>query len=165
MSKDFNTVKTEVKRWRNFTFDGQVYDLSHLDIHWIEYPDDTDDNNPPYRFIVTYSSHCFTKDSDDLTSEESELLMYHDNKKKESRPFNFERYHLSKQLPSIIQSLSEKKTLVCHAGYGNFATVKVLDSTGIEVDYFVVFNVFWETKRMRLHVKSAYPKDDHIAIL
>jgi hypothetical protein len=37
-----------------------------------------------------------------------------------------------------------------------------LDSTGIEVDYFVVFNVFWETKRMRLHVKSAYPKDDHI---
>jgi len=42
--------------------------------------------------------------------------------------FNFERYELSKQLPSIIKSLSEKTTLVCHAGYGNFATVKVLNS-------------------------------------
>jgi|694.fasta_scaffold15315_2 hypothetical protein len=27
MGKNFNTVKTEVKHWRNFTFNGQVYDL------------------------------------------------------------------------------------------------------------------------------------------
>jgi len=33
MGKHFNTVKTEVKHWRNFTFNSQVYDLSHLDIH------------------------------------------------------------------------------------------------------------------------------------
>ena len=40
MGQNFNTVKTEVKRWRNFTFNGQVYDLSHLDVHWVEYTDD-----------------------------------------------------------------------------------------------------------------------------
>lgn len=161
MGKNFNTVKTEVKHWRNFTFNGQVYDLSHLDVHWVEYTDDTDENNPfTYRFIVTYSSHCFTKESDELSSEESNLLMY--NALRESRPFNFERYNLSKHLPSIIKSLGEKTTLVCHAGYGNFATVKILDSNGIEVDYFVVFTVFRESKKLRLHVESAYPKYDGI---
>ncbi|MFM6592190.1 MAG: heat-shock protein [Dolichospermum sp.] len=163
MSKDFNTVKTEVKRWRNFTFNGQVYDLSHLDVHRVEYTDETDENNPfTYRFIVTYSSHCFTEKSEDLTSEELELLMYHDLNKKESRPFNFERYHLSRQLPSIIKSLADKTTLVCHAGYKKYASVKVLDSNGIEVDYFVVFTVFRESKKLRLHIQSAYPKYDGI---
>lgn len=163
MSKDFNTVKTEVKRWRNFTFDGQVYDLSHLDVHRVEYTDDTDENNPfTYRFIVTYSSHCFTEESKDLTREESELLMYPDLIKKESRQFNFERYHLSKQLPNIIKSLADKTTLVCHAGYKKYASVKVLNSDGIKVDYFVVFIVFSESKKLRLHVQSAYHKYDGI---
>lgn len=163
MSKDFNTVKTEVKRWRNFAFNGQIYDLSHLDVHRVEYTDETDENNPfTYRFIVTYSSHCFTGKSEDLTSEESELLMYHDLNKKESRPFNFKRYYLSKQLPDIIKLLADKTTFVCHAGHKNYASVKVLDSNGIKVDYFVVFKVFKECKKLRLHVLSAYPLDDDI---
>jgi hypothetical protein len=46
--------------------------------------------------------------------------------------------------------------LVCHAGYGSFATVKVLDRSGNEIDYFVPFVVFKE-KKLRLHVQSAYP--------
>jgi hypothetical protein len=81
---------------------------------------------------------------------------------RESRPFNFERYELSKQLPSIINLLGNKETLVCHAGYGNFATVKVLDSNGSEVSYFVPFAVFKENKKLRLHVQSAYPKYEGI---
>jgi len=56
----------------------------------------------------------------------------------------------------------KKTTLVCHAGYGNFATVKILDSNGIEINYFVVFNVFRENKKLRLHIQSAYPKYDGI---
>ncbi|MFM6311187.1 MAG: heat-shock protein, partial [Dolichospermum sp.] len=40
--------------------------------------------------------------------------------------------------------------------------VKVLDSNGIEVDYFVVFTVFRESKKLRLHIQSAYPKYDGI---
>jgi hypothetical protein len=76
---------------------------------------------------------------------------------RESRHFNTERYYLSQELPGIILSPSQKTTLVCHAGYGKFASVKVLDSNGVEIDYFVVFTVFKESKKLRLHVQSAYP--------
>ena len=75
---------------------------------------------------------------------------------RESRAFNFERYELSKQLPNIIKSLGDKETLVCHAGYGKFATVRIVDSNGIEANYFVPFAVFKESKKLRLHVQSAY---------
>ena len=78
------------------------------------------------------------------------------NGPRESRTFNFERYQLLKQLPSIVKSLGEKETLVCHAGYGKFAIVKVFDSNGIEVEYFVAFAAFRESKRLRF-IHSAYP--------
>ncbi|BAY23742.1 heat shock protein C [Calothrix sp. NIES-2100] len=161
MSNNFNTVKTEVIRWRNFSYNGTVYDLSHLDAHWVEYLDDRDEKNLiTYRFIVTYGSHCFTKESDEFSSEELELLMY--KAPRESRPFHFERYNLSKHLPSIIKSLCDKATLVCHGGHKSYAAVKMLDSKGTLVDYFVSFKVFPESKKLRLHVMSAYPKYEGI---
>ncbi len=161
MVERFNTVKTEVINWRDFTLNSEIYDLSHLNAHSVEYLDNRDENNLiPYKFIVTYGLHCFTKELQELTEEESQLLMY--NAPRESRPFNFERYYLSKQLPEIIKALGKSTTLVCHAGYGNYAIVKVVDSEGVEVDYFVVFRVFKESKKLRLHVTSAYPKDEGI---
>jgi hypothetical protein len=93
-----------------------------------------------YKFIVTYSFHCFAKDSEGLSEEESQLLMY--QAPRDSRPFNFERYELSNHLPMIIDALGKKETLVCHAGYGSFAAVKVLDRSGNEIDYFISFVVF-----------------------
>jgi hypothetical protein len=156
----FNTVE-EVTNWRNFTLDGKIYDLSHLNAHWVEYVDTRDEEKPiTYKFIVTYGLHCFAKDSEELSTEKSQLLMY--NAPRESRPFNFERYEPSKQLPTIINSLGNRETLVCHAGYGKFATVKVLDSNGSEVNYFVPFAVFKESKKLRLHVQSAYPRYEGI---
>lgn len=99
----FKTVK-EVISWKNFILDGEIYDLSHLNADWVEYLDKRDEKNIiTYKFIVTYGLHCFTKDSDDISSEQSQLLMY--NGPRESRTFNFERYQLSKQLPSIVKSL------------------------------------------------------------
>lgn len=152
---NFKTVK-EVASWQNFVRNGEALDLSHLNAHWVEYLDKRDENQPiSYKFIVTYGLHCFTKQLDDISSEGSEVLMY--NAPRESRLFNIERYTLSKQLPSIIKSLGDRETLVCHAGYGNFATVKVLEYKDIQVDYFVVFAAFRESKKLRLHIVSAYP--------
>jgi len=152
----FATVR-EVTQWRNFILDGMVYDLSHLDAQWVEYLDTRNPDKPmTYRFIVTYGLHCFTKEVEGMSREESQRLMY--NAPRESRPFNFERYELSKNLPNIIKSLGNKETLVCHAGYNDYAVVKVLNSNGCEVDYFVPFAVFRESKKLRLHIKSAYPK-------
>ncbi len=156
MGQKFNTVD-EITSWKNFTLDDQVYDLSHLDAHWVEYLDDRDENSQiTYKFIVTYGFHCFTKESDN----QSFVSLYH--APKESRHFNIERYHLSKYLPDIIEKLAEKTSLVVHAGYGNYATVRVLDSNNIEIEYYVVFKVFREKKKLRLHVLSAYPKDEGI---
>ena len=31
--------RQEVLRWKSFVLNGQVYDLSHLDAHWVEYQD------------------------------------------------------------------------------------------------------------------------------
>ena len=146
----------EVKNWRNFILDGNIYDLSHINAQCIEYLDKRDANKPiTYSFIVTYGSHCFTKDVEGNSREESQRLMYY--APKESRPFNFERYELSKQLPSIIASLGNQETLVCHAGHGKYAVVRLLDSNGYKVDYFIPFAVFRESKKLRLHIQSAYP--------
>ena len=55
--------------------------------------------------------------------------------------------------------MGETDTLVFFAGYGNFATVKVIDFEGVKTDYFVVFAVFRENKTLRIHVVSAYPRE------
>jgi hypothetical protein len=154
----FNTV-SEVTSWREFTFNNTTYDLSHLNAKWVEYIDNRNIEKPVvYKFIVTYSFHCFAKDSGNLPEEELKLLIY--KTPKESRPFNIERYELSKQLPNIISSLGSKEILVCHGGHGNFAALKTLDANGNEVYYYVSFKVFREEKKLRLHVLSAYPLNE-----
>lgn len=137
----------EVEKWRSFSIDGQTYDLSHLDADEVEYKDE---DSKIYKFFVTYGLHCFTEDIEDNSNREK--LMYHGLR--ESRAFNFKRYELSKQLPSIIKSLGEKGTLVCHAAHGNYAVVKTNEEN---LDYFVVFKVFRYRKKLRIHVASAYP--------
>jgi hypothetical protein len=156
----FNTVQ-EVTAWKDFVLDEQTYDLSHLKAHWAEYLDRRNAEKPiTYRFIVTYGLHCFTKGSEALSPEDSRKLMY--KAPRESREFNFERYELSKLLPSIVQSLGDKETFVAHAGHGQYATVKIVNAEGCEVDYFVPFSVFRETKKLRLHVRSAYTRPEGI---
>jgi hypothetical protein len=54
MGQNFNTVSTEVTRWKSFSLESDVYDLSHLNSHHAEYLDDQNANNPiTYKFIVT----------------------------------------------------------------------------------------------------------------
>lgn len=157
---NFNTVSA-VTRWRDFLLDGTIYDLSHLNAQHIEYLDPKDVNKPiVYRFIVTYGLHCFTKELEGQSAEQIQRLMYHGPR--ESRPFNFERYELSKYLPAIVESLGSQETLVCHAGYGSYAAVKISDASGNEINYFVPFVAFREKKRLRLHVQSAYPRPEGI---
>ncbi len=148
----FNTVQ-EITHWRPFTDNNTVYDLSHLNVAWIEYTDHQ--NNQTYRFIVTYGLHCFTKDTEVLSIKEKEALMYHTPR--ESRPFNLQRYQLSKQLPQIVESFGKPDVLVCHAGYGNYAVVSLESLDGKARHYFVVFKAFREMKKLRLHIISAYP--------
>ena len=59
--KHFNTVEETIS-WRNFKLGDRIYDLSHLDAHETEYIESRKDgSSTTYRYIVTYSFHCFTK--------------------------------------------------------------------------------------------------------
>ncbi|MGZ4865097.1 MAG: heat-shock protein [Halobacteriota archaeon] len=147
----FNTVK-EIISWRPFEYGEQVYDLSHLDAHLAEY---TDKQGIKYKYIVTYSFHCFAKDDPSLSEEESNLLLY--KTRKENRHFNFERYELSKYLPTIILSLGSGSAACFHGGYDRFVRYEVKDDMGNTINYFIVFKSFRENKRLRLHIESAYP--------
>lgn len=147
---------SEVQKWKNFLHpDGEIRDLSFFDAHEVTYIQSAVGKpDREYRFYVTYSFHCFCKDYSSLTSDERVALMYH--APKESRPFCDRRYALARQfLRDIIQTLGVRK--VMHAGYGSYAAVEVQLDNGETGFYYVVFDVFREKKKFRLHVTSAYP--------
>lgn len=153
MSKKFSTVE-EQQCWVAFEYDGASYDLTHLDVHSVNYAFEDGTN---YNFIVTYSCHVFAKEDPSLSTQEHEDLMYH--AARESRPFNFKRYELSKQLRNIIENLHH--SFCFHSGgRGSYATIKITTHDGEEVDYMVPFKAFREKKKFRLHVTSAYPLDE-----
>lgn len=160
MSKS-NYLGTEIKSWKDFVFNKVTYSLSHLDSHIFEVTDERKpDNIIEYKIHVTYGFHCFAKDEENLTEADRVKLNY--DAPRESRPFNFRRYELSKYLPGIINSLGDPGTLVFHRGYENYATMKIVDDNGIEVDYIVSFSIFREQKKLRLHVRTAYPESNGI---
>ncbi len=141
------------KHFFPFVLDEQIYDLSLFDSHIVEYESD----KKTYKFFVTYSMHCFTKDYPEQTKEEKQRLMYHSDR--ESRPFCFKRYRLAvKYLRDIIKNLDKSK--IGFAGYDNFATIKVIDEeTQQEKYYKVTFVMYRFQKKLRLHITSAYPID------
>ncbi|AKL10061.1 MULTISPECIES: stationary phase growth adaptation protein [Enterobacteriaceae] len=147
---------SEVTKWKDFAHpDGETRDLSFLDAHEVTYTH-TAPGKPDkvYRFLVTYSCHCFCKDYEYQSDEDKAALMYH--AVKESRPFCERRYQLARQhLRGIIETLGQRK--VIHAGYGSYATVEVQLANGETEHYFVAFKAFREKKKLRLHISSAYP--------
>lgn len=149
----------EVAKWRSFTdANGQVYDLSHLDAHEATYSDIRNGKKETYTFVVSYSFHCFAKDYPHQTEVEKADLMYHTLK--ESRPFCFVRYELSKKyLRQIVDAFGDKKTRIGHAGYGSYASVTINTEEEGQIIYFVPFKMYREKKLMRIHITSAYPED------
>jgi len=124
-----------------------------LDAHSVEYVDDRAPGSQRiYKFIVTYSCHCFAKTIDGDPGPE---FVY--SAPKEERHFDFERYELSKGLRNIIESLPSRH--VVHAGHENYAVVEMRDDDGFTQDYFIVFSAFREMKKLRLHISSAYLKE------
>lgn len=150
----------EVDQWRPFTdSNGQTYDLSHLDAHEITYSTEFDGQVENYTFMVSYSFHCFAKDYEHQAQEDLDRLMYH--APKESRPFCFQRYDLSKKyLRQIVENFGSKGTYIGHAGFGSYATVSIETEREGEIFYFVPFKAYRYKNLFRLHVTSAYPIDE-----
>ncbi|EAU2709637.1 stationary phase growth adaptation protein [Salmonella enterica] len=146
----------EVLKWKSFAHpDGEARDLSFLDAHEVTYTQTTPGKpDKVYRFFVTYSCHCFCKEYEGQTEADKVALMYH--APKESRPFCERRYTLARlYLRGVIDTLATRK--VIHAGYGSYAAVELELENGDKEYYYVVFDVFREKKKYRMHISSAYP--------
>lgn len=147
----------EVAHWKEFVdSEGNVFDLSHLDAHSITYTHSSEGKKDiHYTFIVSYSFHCFAKDYEHLSDEDRNKLMYY--APKDQRPFCQHRYELSKRyLRQIVESLGSSGVRVFHAGWGSYATTKIISDEGEELWYMVPFKVFKEKKKFRIHITSAY---------
>lgn len=124
--------------WVAFKHNGIEYDLSHIHPSSIQYVQPEKGGNPArvYKVDVCYSLHCFSKGKS-LTEMNDPLLDYSDAK--ETRGFDFFRYDLSKQLPTIIKNLNLKKCMF--TGRGNFFIIEVVTPSGTKEDYEVYFDV------------------------
>lgn len=148
----------EVLKWKDFAHpDGKLRELSFLDAHEVIYTHSLAGKpDRVYTFLVTYSFHCFCKDYEQQSEQDKEELMY--EAPRDRRPFCEKRYFLARNnLRRIIENLGKRKIL--HAKRGNYAVVEIETQEGKTGYYFVAFSVFREKKKLRLHVKSAYPID------
>lgn len=152
MNDIFNLGNDNKKQWwPPFCCDGITYDLSHLNAHEVTFGL----KEGRFRFIVTYSHHCFAKNSSEDISINSKWTYLFGN---ESRTFNLERYELSKRLPSLLVNLMSTKTY--HAGYNTYAFCEVIKEESV-VYYKIAFVMYRHARKYRLHVASAYPVDEN----
>lgn len=151
-----------IKNWKAFTYKNKVYCLKHLDTFESEFIQEAKNNKPAntYSFVIEFSLHCFTKKTAGRDGQFSPDLDYLDTREK--RTFCFERYELSRQLPSIVGNISKKPCY--HTGKGNFFVVHALDEHGNTKDYEVYFKVSRCDKKdkgkLKLFVQSAYVRSD-----
>jgi hypothetical protein len=141
-------------KWQAFVHDGTTYDLTHLHPHTLQFERPAQEKKPAVVFNVDviFGLHCFSREIP--TDTYNHALVYSDAR--ESRLFDFERYDLSKQLPAIIESLSQRKCF--QTDRSDFVTVDVIGADATIVNYHVYFTVSKATKKghMNLFVSSAY---------
>ncbi|MEO9943781.1 heat-shock protein [Paraglaciecola sp.] len=155
IKKKFNLADNEVQCWSPHTHvTGEVFCLEHLDAELITYQD-SKQADICYKFYITYSHHCFTKDEHTTQAGQNSVSQY--PSPKDRRAFHIGRYNLSKSLPQIIRTLPEQ--FVYHGGYDNYCSATFTDPQGNEIVYQIVFSVFRSQKKLRLHVESAYLLD------
>ncbi|WP_233265768.1 heat-shock protein [Grimontia hollisae] len=149
----FNLSDHAVQQWNAFEKNGQIFDLSHLDARQIVFNHPKRDEH--YVLYFTFSNHCFTRSIkvDEMPSE-VDVYPY----PKDRRVFSEARYNLSFHLPHIIETLPEQ--FCYHGGYSRYCSCKITQEDGSEIYYQVVYRVWKEKAKMRLHVESAYPLDN-----
>lgn len=146
--------------WKAATIGGVAYDLGHLHPHLWEVTIPGKDDKPDLvlKVNVTYGLHCFARDV--LPGEQvSQDRWYSDSREK--RVFCDLRWELSKQLPGIVATLTERRCM--HTGREEFVTLEVVHQ-GRTFDYAVFFTVTKAKKaegaHLNLFVNSAHERYD-----
>ncbi len=144
--------------WKQFVYQGVVYDLSHLHPRSITYTQSAKDGKPErcYNVDVIFSLHCFTREPG-VNEAPAANLLYSDDR--ETRVFDFRRYALSIRLPEIVARLMGCKCF--HTGKSNFFTVEIIDDQGQKQNYEMYFTASRSSKKgvINLFIQSAYIRD------
>jgi len=134
-----------IQSWEPFDHDSVTYSLSHLDAHEIIYKGDKQD----YKFIVTYSLHCFAKDE---TSHNIPVI-YEDGREKLT--VCMERYEASKQIRNILENLPMME--LYQTTTEKFFTLDMINSATGQIEPYKVCIAFYKEKRLlRMHILSAF---------
>lgn len=145
-------------RWAPFNYAGQTYALDHLHPRRITFVQPATANRPMlvYAVQVIYSLHCFTRKPKD--GERTDSAMHYADAR-ETRVFDFARYELSKQLPTVIEQLIDRKCF--HSGRGNFFVVELTTVAGEKAEYEIYFEASRAATKgiVNLYVQSAYVRD------
>lgn len=153
-----------IDKWPAFEHEGESYLLSHLNDTDITFVQDAVPGRAAksFRFVISFGLHCFTRGANFRSGENlSDFKSLHYSDQRETRIFCFDRYRHSVRLPQIVQEISQRKCF--NTGKGNFFTIELVDSDGVQREYEVYFKISKEGRgrgRLRLHVISAYTRDD-----
>lgn len=153
--------------WADHEDGGQRYKLDHLHAFFLRYHIDAvpAKGHKPGRaakdlvIYVTFSHHCFTQaiDAEEVLGHREEER-YVDTGRGEERVFCAKRWHLSKQLPTILQTLHDRRCFF--AKNDNFFTVELGNVVPPE-DYVVYFyTARHNTADLQLTIQSAYTRPD-----
>jgi len=142
-------------QWNPFAHQGNEYGLQHLNSFEWNYTAQAGGKRPErtYKFHVTFSMHCFTRNPRKIESVDNSLWY---EGPKEKRLFCFDRYYLTYRLPDIIQSLGDRTCW--HTAHGSFFTIEIMTQEGICTEYEVYFDITRASRKgwLNLIVQSAY---------
>ena len=141
------------KSWTPFVYQGNVYDLGHLDEYLLTV---VDTKNVPRILAVTFDDHCFTRSA--VAGDDPDLV-YSDSNRNPGY-FCFERYQLSLGIGKHIEQATTGQ--VWSLLSESFAAVSVVDRLGNTTSYGIVFTLNRVTGlpiHLHMRVKTAYPVD------
>lgn len=140
--------------WASFTYQGQVFSLTHLDEYQMEV---VDSQKVTRRIAVTFSDHCFTREPRDV---DDPALVFPASTRHVGH-FCVERYQLSLGLTGHITHATTGK--VWHLGHDGYAIVPTVDHQGNRTLYGIVFSLDRVTGlpvELHMRIKSAHPRDE-----
>lgn len=142
------------RSWPPFSYQGVVYEFTHLNEYQIEVIDSAQVQR---KIAVTFSDHCFTRKP---WPGDDPALLYPASTRAPGY-FCAERYRRSWDLAAHIAAAVTRK--VWHLGHESYAIVPTVDSQGNRALYGIVFSLDPVTGLpidLHMRVKSAHLRDD-----
>lgn len=140
--------------WPAFTYQGQIYDFTHLDEYEVEVKDS---GGTVRRIAISFSDHCFTREP---VAGDDPALRYPQSTRAVGY-FCMDRYNLSLSLARHIGNAMQGKAWIIESD--NFAAIPTVDHQGHKMLYGIVFSLDRVKKLpvdLDMRVRTAFPCDE-----